>query len=96
MKLRDHIQLCVFDVILCDNDLMYDKSLYQRKQALHSMFPNRPEIGIQILDEIEARPDTNLLSLIQQSVAGGCEGLVVKKLESRYSFGVRNRRFEGR
>ena len=86
MKSRDQIQLCMFDLILCDNDLLYDKPLHQRKKVLHSIFPNKPEIGV--------TPDTNLLPLIQQSVAAGCEGLVVKKLDSRYSFGSRNRSCE--
>ena len=94
MKSRDQIQLCVFDLILCDKDLLYDKPLQQRKKVLHSTFPSRPEIGVQILDEIGVTPDTDLLSLIQQSVAAGCEGLVVKKLESYYSFGSRNRSYE--
>ena len=80
MKSRDQIQLCMFDLILCDNDLLYDKPLHQ--------------IGVQILNEIGVTPDTNLLPLIQQSVAAGCEGLVVKKLDSRYSFGSRNRSCE--
>ena len=94
MKSRDQIQLCMFDLILCDNDLLYDKPLHQRKKVLHSIFPNKPEIGVQILNEIGVTPDTNLLPLIQQSVAAGCEGLVVKKLDSCYSFGSRNRSCE--
>ena len=91
MICRDQIQLCVFDLILCNNDLLYNCTLQQRKKVLHSTFPSRPEIGVRILDEINFSPDTNIVLLIQQSVKAGCEGLVLKKLNSNYPFGSRNR-----
>ena len=85
----DQVQLCLFDLIRYDDQLLYNQPLYQRKQELQLHFPSYPSLGIQILEGQSIEP-TNLFKLVKESVDGGCEGLVLKNQQSIYGCGLRN------
>jgi len=79
----------LFDLIRYDNHLLYNQPLYKRKKELQLHFPSYPSLGIQIL-EGQSIETTNLFKLLQESVCGGCEGLVLKNQQSVYGCGLRN------
>ena len=89
------MQLCLFD-LLCYGDAsrceaLYERSLAERKQRLRELFPSREESGIHVVEGrvLDETPE-QLAALVRESVAAGCEGLVLKRTEGRYACGCRN------
>ena len=85
---RDQVQLCLFDLIRCEDQLLYNQPLHERKAQLQHHFPADSTAGIQILSGQAITG--NLSELIRGSVEGGCEGLVLKHQQSLYGCGLRN------
>lgn len=89
---RDQVQLCLFDLIRCDDQLLYNQPLHERKAQLQHHFPADSTVGIQILSGQTITG--NLSELIRGSVEGGCEGLVLKHQQSLYGCGLRNSKWK--
>ena len=90
------MQLCLFDLLCCGDashcEALYERPLTERKRRLRETFPTREESGIRVVEGhvLGETPARGLAELVRESVAAGCEGLVLKRTEGRYACGCRN------
>ncbi|MFP4523109.1 MAG: ATP-dependent DNA ligase [Candidatus Nanoarchaeia archaeon] len=82
------VEILVFDILLIDSKVVFDKSLSQRLDLLRSIVVQKPlqlilAKGDQISTESEAR------AFYQKSLAAGNEGIMIKNLNAPYQPGGR-------
>jgi DNA ligase-1 len=78
----------VFDILYKDGKSLIDKPLKERMDVLKEVLP---EDDVLIRTKNQTVKDAKILMvLLEDAISKGLEGLVVKKLESRYEAGARN------
>ncbi len=78
----------VFDILYKDGKSLIDEPLYKRLEILHQTIK---EDGVLIPTKNQKVSDPKKLTLIlEDAISKGLEGVVVKKLESKYEAGGRN------
>ncbi|KAL3664047.1 hypothetical protein V7S43_010933 [Phytophthora oleae] len=92
--------LFLFDLLAVDDTSILQKSLRKRRELLHSLVEQEPgyaefvkHIDISLASESTAETAESVRECLEQAVADGCEGLMIKALddeESEYKAGRRS------
>lgn len=86
------LRLCLFDLLALDGRGLTERPIEERKRLLEQSFPagdaaNLAAIPYRVLS---APTREEVAALVAASVKQGCEGLVLKRMGSRYGCGLRN------
>jgi bifunctional non-homologous end joining protein LigD len=82
---RNHIMFAVFDLPMLNGEDLRDRPLTERRDRLIDLLGSPHPEGIVFSEAIEGNPG----DLLQQACAFGLEGVVSKRLDSRYRSGRR-------
>ncbi len=84
------VVLNLFDVLLVEKESMINQSYEARRVRLEKLFEKaKTKHNIMLVPASTVRDSTQIDSLMEESLAAGCEGLVVKDLQSSYKAGAR-------
>ncbi len=84
------VVLNLFDVLLVEKESMINQSYEARRARLEKLFEKaKTKHNIMLVPASTVRDSTQIDSLMEESLAAGCEGLVVKDLQSSYKAGAR-------
>lgn len=86
-----HLRLCLFDLLALDGRGLTERPLEERKRLLEQSFP-AGDAGLAAIPYrvLSAPTREEVAALVAASVKQGCEGLVLKRMGSRYGCGLRN------
>lgn len=84
------VVLNLFDVLLVEKESMIDKSYKVRRAKLEELFEKaKTKHNMMLVPASIVNDSVQIDSLMEESLAAGCEGLVVKDLQSTYKAGAR-------
>lgn len=82
------LRLFAFDVLYIDGDNITPLTYTERRERLQTLI--RPGDTILVSEEIVANEASELITVFNDAVQGGLEGIMAKKLDSPYQAGARN------
>jgi len=84
------VVLNLFDALLIDKEPLINQSYELRRGKLEGLFQKaKVKHNMMLVPASQIRDPTQIDSLMEESLAAGCEGLVVKDLKSTYKAGAR-------
>lgn len=85
------LRLCLFDLLALDGHDLTERPIEERKRLLEQSFP-AGDAGLAAIPYrvLSAPTREEVAALVAASVKQGCEGLVLKRMGSRYGCGLRN------
>ncbi|HXQ92268.1 MAG TPA: ATP-dependent DNA ligase [Nitrososphaerales archaeon] len=84
------VVLNLFDVLLIEKEPMIEKRYDERRKALEKLFrAAKTKHNMMLVPASEVKNGAEIDALMEESLAAGCEGLVVKDLASTYKAGAR-------
>lgn len=84
------VVLNLFDVLLVDDEPMINESYEKRRVQLQKLFEKaKIKHSLMLVPARTVRDSTEIDSLMEESLSAGCEGLVIKDLQSKYIAGAR-------
>lgn len=84
------VVLNLFDALLIDKSPLINESYEVRRRKLEELFDGaRVKQNMMLVPASVVRDSTQIDSLMEESLAAGCEGLVLKDLKSTYKAGAR-------
>ena len=82
------LRLFAFDVLYIDGENITPRTYTERRKRLRALI--RPGDTILVSDEIVANETSELMTVFNDAIQGGLEGIMAKKLDSPYQAGARN------
>ena len=89
-KKKYPVVLNLFDALLINNEPMIDKPYHERREALQKLYDGaKTKDNLMLVPASHVTKATEIDALMEDALAAGCEGLVVKDLNSTYKAGAR-------
>jgi DNA ligase 1 len=84
------VVLNLFDALLIENEPMINLSYETRRNKLEKLFEEaKTKHNMMLVPASNVKDSAQIDSLMEESLAAGCEGLVIKDLKSTYKAGAR-------
>jgi DNA ligase-1 len=82
-----HVQVCLFafDILFLNGEAMLERTLAERRAALRSAF-HEVEGEFYFAKHLDGSSVDDIQGFLEESIAAGCEGLMVKTLEAESSY----------